>query len=328
MPWLRAVVLVAAATALVCGAAACRNPVGGGPSAIPGVPPPAAGDFALLPAGSWSSLPGGAECRTRVHRSVWEPRPANTRANHTLVNPEQVRAAFAARPLSGSGSYDPRWDSWLLSRVNGQFQGTTDEIFQWAACKWGLPDNLLRAIAVRESTWYQDATYPHGRCVTNWGCGDLMGTSDPSTRRYCAALARLGGHDYQADYGSGLCPKTFSIVGVMDWQAPAWGPMPDNQNGTFPFNRDSTAFAVDYLAAHLRGCYEGWERWLGRTGGGRYAAGDLWGCVGSWYAGDWHSAAADGYAGRVRAEMAARRWLDAGWPSIHPACDVHGCPVG
>ena len=50
-----------------------------------------------------------------------------------------------ARPLAVDNNYDLRWDSWLLPRVDGQFEGTTDEIFQWAACKWGLPDDLLRA---------------------------------------------------------------------------------------------------------------------------------------------------------------------------------------
>jgi hypothetical protein len=38
--------------------------------------------------------------------------------------------------------------------------------------------------------------------------------------------------------------------------------MPDNQNGTFPFNRDSTAFALDYLGSLIRGCCEGWVTWL------------------------------------------------------------------
>jgi hypothetical protein len=324
MPLLRRVVVLAVAIAALCVAAACRDPLPSAP-AITGAPPPAPGYFSLRPVGSWSSLPAGDDCRSMLHRSPWEPRPVNSRANHTAVDPVRVHAAFAARPRA-VGAYDARWNSWLLRRVDGQFQGTTDEIFQWAACKWGLPDNLLRAIAVRESTWYQDATYPQGRCVTNWGCGDLPAAADASTRRYCDGLARLGGYDYQNDYGTGLCPKTFSIVGVMDWQAPAWGRMPDNQNGTFPYNRDSTAFAVDYLAAHLRGCYEGWEHWLGRAGSGNYAAGDLWGCVGSWYAGDWHSAAGDAYASRVRDEMRGRRWLDSGWPSARPACDVYGCP--
>ena len=55
------------------------------------------------------------------------------------------------------------------------------------------------------------------------------------------------------------------------------GRFPGNQNGTFPFNRDSTAFAVDYLAASLRGCIEGWEPWLGNTGTRPYRRDDVWG---------------------------------------------------
>jgi Bacterial Ig domain len=286
-------------------------------------PPPASGYFSQQPVQSWSSLPGDSTCASLVHRSTWEPRPDNYKRNHTLVDPAAVHAAFAARPLAVDNNYDSRWDSWLLPRVDGQFQGTTDEIFQWAACKWGLPDNLLRAIAVRESTWYQYETYPSGRCVTDWGCGDFLSSATAATRTYCDGLATAGGYDYQRDYGVGLCPRTFSIVGVMDWEDPAWGVMPDNQNGTFPFNRDSTAFAVDYLGADLRGCFEGWEHWLGGT----YAAGDIWGCVGSWYAGDWHSAAGDGYASRVQNEWTNLTWLQRDWPSIHPSCSaIYGCP--
>ena len=288
--------------------------------------PPKGGYFSLKPVGSWSTLPGDTQCAAMVHRSTWEPRPANYKRNHTLVDPAAVKASFAARPLAVDNNYDSRWDTWLLPRVDGQFTGTTDEIFQWAACKWGLPDDLLRGIAVRESTWYQTPTYPSGRCVTNWGCGDMISTPTQDTKTYCDAIAKYG-YDYQLDYGQGLCPKTFSIVGIMDWQAPSWGAMPGNQNGTFPFNRNSTAFAVDYLAGNMRGCFEGWQHWLKQSGSGTYAAGDIWGCVGSWYAGDWHSAAADGYISRVQNEMNAYTWLSPDWPSIKPACDaVFGCP--
>jgi hypothetical protein len=255
-----------------------------------------------------------------VHRSTWEPRPDNYKRNHIVPDAAAVHATFAARPLAVDNNYDSKWDTWLLQRADGQFTGTTDEIFQWAACKWGLSDDMLRAIAVRESTWYQYLTYPSGRCVTNWGCGDFFTTQAYTDRKaYCDMLARYG-YDYQQDYGDGFCPKTFSIVGVMSWEAPSWGQMPDNQNGTFPFNRNSTAFAVDYLAGHLRGCYEGWIHWLA-------VAGDIWGCVGSWYSGDWHSAAANGYISRVQGELANFTWLQAGWPTIKPACSTtYGCP--
>jgi hypothetical protein len=259
-----------------------------------------------------------------VHRSPWEPRRDNYKRNHAMPDAAAVRAAFAARPLAYDNNYDSRWDTWLLPRVDGQFTGTTDEIFQWAACKWGLSDDMLRAIAVVESTWYQYLTYPSGRCVPTFGCGDFFSAASAASAVYCSAIAKYG-YDYQQNHGARMCPQTFSIVGVKSWQAPSWGQMPDNQNGTFPFNRNSTAFAVDYLASHLRGCHEGWQHWLGSTG--RYSAGDIWGCVGSWYAGDWRSSAAAGYISLVQTELANYTWLQPDWPGDEPGCHpTYGCP--
>jgi hypothetical protein len=253
-----------------------------------------------------------------VHYSSWEPRPDNFKRNHTTVNAAAVAASFAGRPYDDSWR---NWNSWLLPRVNGQFTGTTDEIFQWAACKWGLPDDVLRAIAVRESTWYQYETYPSGRCVLHFSCGDIHPTSTPDSNTFCDHIATFG-HDYQQDYSDGICPKTFGIVGVMSWQAPSWGLMANNQNGTFPFNRNSTAFAVDYVASYLRGCYEGWITWLNTT------PGDLWGCVGSWYSGDWYSSAANLYISNVKKELNNYTWLQSSWPFDKPGCDpTYGCPM-
>jgi hypothetical protein len=289
-------------------------------------PPRSTGYFALRPQGSWSSLPSGRQCKKRVHYSTWEPRKQNAVPNHTIPNATAVAASLSARPRSTrGGTYAKRWDSWLLPRVRGGFAGTTDEIFQWAACKWGLRDNMLRGIAVRESTWFQYETYPSGRCVLNYGCGDMFSSSTQPSKIYCDGLTAVGTYDYQADFGSGICPKTFSIAGVMSWDDPAWeAPFPawkDNQNGTFPFNRNSTAFAVDYLASYLRGCYEGWVKWLRPEGG------DIWGCVGSWYSGDWRSSRANGYVRRVKNEILNHTWLDPGFARITPGCDpTYGCP--
>ena len=84
-----------------------------------------------------------------------------------------------------------------------------------------------------------------------------------------------------------------------------------NQNGTFPFNRDSTAFALDYAAAQLRGCMEGWVTWLSNRDG--YQRGDLWGCVGVWYGGDWKIPEALQYADRVTSLLDERFWLKPGF---------------
>jgi hypothetical protein len=304
------------------------SPNAGPTTTVSNGPPPPSGYFSLLPVRVWSSLPSDAACASRVHSSVWEPRPDNYAPNHHEPNQRMVHRAFAIRPRSTERSHDARWDSWLLPRVDGQFTGTTDEIFQWAACKWGLPDNLLRAIAVQESTWFQNEVYPKGRPVTNWGSGDLFTRATRASRDFCDELAEYG-RNYQRDYGAGRCPRTFSIVGVMSWEAPDWGRMAGNQNGTFPFNRNSTALAVDYLASQLRGCYQGWERWLEETGTGNYSAGRIWGCVGAWYSGTWHSSAANAYISGVKEANRSLPWLQPDWPDISPPCSKrYGCPRG
>jgi len=298
---------------------------------VAGTPPPKSGYFHLRGAGTWNVLPGGRACAAKVHRSNWEPRPLNHVPNGVIPGRAKVRAAFAARPRALDGSYAARWDTWLLPRVSGAYTGKTDEIFQWAACKWGLPDNLLRAIAVRESTWYQYPTYTSGACVVNWGCGDIFDAASESSLQYCDGIAKVGGYDYQDDFSPGICPKTFSIAGVMSWEDPSWGPMPGNQNGTFPFNRNSTAFAVDYLGSDLRGCIEGWERWLvdGTGFKGLSAKDRMWGCVGAWYAGEWHSAAADGYIARVRRAWRYHVWRKPVFATIRPPCaSAGGCVSG
>jgi autotransporter family porin len=42
----------------------------------------------------------------------------------------------------------------VLQAVTGHFTGTTDEILQWGAYKWGFDPDLVRANAVDESRWH------------------------------------------------------------------------------------------------------------------------------------------------------------------------------
>lgn len=303
-------------------------------AALPGLhspgsnPPPADGYWQTLGTGSWSRLPSDQACADAVHRSDWEPRPSNTKANRTMPPVAQVRASLAARPHDPKAeAYDAQWDAWLLARVTGQHTGTTDENIQWAACKWGLSDNLVRAVANTESTWYQKELYPSGACVDKRGCGDYFMAATPASRDYCNEIKRFG-YDYQRDFGPSLCPQTFSIIGVKSYHDPAWGEFPGNQNGTFPFNRDSTAFALDYYGSYIRGCIEGWAWWL--TGKGK-PANDLErvdGCVGAWFAGAWKTKPSIDYAAKVHKAMADRPWLNRSWASPSAVCSWlrGGCP--
>ena len=91
------------------------------------------------------------------------------------------------------------------------------------------------------------------------------------------------------------CPTSFGLLQLKHTTRP----------GSWPGSRDHTAFNVDYSLAVLRGCYEGYVTYLGDG----YAAGDLWGCVGWHYSGEWLSPAALQYIDTTQQHYQQREWL-------------------
>jgi autotransporter family porin len=216
---------------------------------------PDADSQALAPG---SSLPSDAECAGRVVGSGTEIRPANTPFNQTRGRQKNLPGRF-------------------LSRVNGDFTGTTDEIIQWAACKWGIDADVVRAQAVKESTWFM--TY----------LGDFTNDS-----RLCAP-----GHVLGADGKPGRCPQSIGILQAKYHFTDV----------AFPEAAASTAYNLDYVLGVWRTCFEGQERWLAdQPPGSGYRVGDMWGCIGRWYAGDWRSTVALGYIDDVQTYYRERAW--------------------
>jgi hypothetical protein len=203
------------------------------------------------------SLPSDAVCAGRVVASGDETRPANTVFNRTRGRQK--------------GQPEP-----FLSRVSGNFTGTTDQIIQWAACKWGIDADVVRAQAVEESNWFMT---------------DLGDFTDNT--RWCAP-----GHVPGGD-GKPGCAQSIGILQVK------YHVFTD----AFPEAAESTAYNLDYALGVWRTCFEGQETWLAdnppRSG---YRAGDMWGCLGRWYAGDWRSDMAEGYIARVQNAYHAREW--------------------
>ena len=83
-----------------------------------------------------------------------------------------------------------------FSRVDGDFSGTTDEIIQWAACKWGIDENIARAQVIKESYWYQSA---NGDAGESWGLGQVRDTAHQSAFQYSSVNAR-NSSAYNLDY--------------------------------------------------------------------------------------------------------------------------------
>jgi hypothetical protein len=232
------------------------------PAAAPSSAEPAASTsatprmFPLLPPGS--ALPDDATCADDVAPAE-EAVPGNEVYNATAGSITLPESFF------DEGSHDTRATTEIANRVTGAFTGTTAEILQWTACKWGVDQAIVRAQAQVESSWRQTMK------------GDW--TTD---RRYCAP-----GHGLGVDGRPGYCPESWGILQVR-YQF---------FRGAFPDAITSTAFNADTAYAVWRACYEGYEWWLAdfAAPGHTYEAGDAWGCLGRWYSGQWHDDLAERY---------------------------------
>jgi hypothetical protein len=85
-----------------------------------------------------------------VKRSSFEPRPENRKALRRTPT-----GADLARFRKQSDMPYKRW-------VTGRYTGTTDEVIQWAARKWGFDPDLLRSVAVVESWWRMSTVGDNG----------------------------------------------------------------------------------------------------------------------------------------------------------------------
>jgi hypothetical protein len=239
------------------------------PSARPS-PSPTGGapaHFATRPPGA--ALPSGTQCAAWVRATAYpENKGSNATANATKG--QHLATGF----FSGD---DARADGTVAPRVDGQFTGTTHQILRWAACKWGIDENLVYAQAAIESWWRQDT-------LGDW-------TTDASR---CAPGRGLG-----ADGKAGQCPESF---GILQNRYPY-------EQGAWPGIAGSTAMNADLAYGIWRVCFEGYEGWLNTVERGQqYAAGDAWGCIGRWFSGRWHTAASDQYVSRVRGYLDQRIW--------------------
>lgn len=228
--------------------------------------------FRTLPPGA--KLPSGAQCARWVRASPSpEIRPGNTVSNHTV-------GQHVGRDVFPAGD-SPQVKS-IASRIDGDFTGTTQEILQWAACKWGISQEIVFAQAAQESSWQQGQL---GDWVTDAGL--------------CPP-----GHGIGADGTPGECPQSYGILqDKYIFEKAAW-----------PGFGASTAMNADVTYAVWRSCYDGYEIWLNDSSAGRpYHSGDLWGCVGRWFAGSWYTPEANEYVGEVKDLVRERIWMQSGF---------------
>jgi hypothetical protein len=235
---------------------------------------PGVNNGATLPDGS--VLPGDSTCASQIATSSFEPRPDNNTANHQVPTAAQIANLHPWNPLIGMATNSDT----LRRRITGNFTGTTDQILQWAACKWGIDVNIIRAEAVTESRWHQSQLGDH---TTN--------------KSLCPPGTWNGSSCYQS-YGILQIKYTYF---QSEW----------------PMSRGDTAFNADFVYGWLRNCFEGWADYLYQatpvSGYPRYHAGDIWGCLGFWFSGTWYDQGAINYINVTKGYYAQKPWLKAGF---------------
>jgi hypothetical protein len=178
-----------------------------------------------------------AEAAARVRRSSWEPRPGNYTPNHRVPTSTEL-ADF--RSLNAA-------PAWYKDKVTGNFTGTTDEIIQWAAHKWGIDEDLFRAAAVQESWWHMSAVGDGGlsfglmqiKSTVSKGTYPLSKLSTAFNADYYAASFR-----YYYDGAATWLNSPCCFSGTTYKAGDVWGSV-----GAWFAGRWYTAGAVDYINA-------------------------------------------------------------------------------
>ncbi len=258
----QAAVATSAAIVLLTPIAAAAAPLPGpAPARARVAASPAPAYFHTLPPGA--KLPSGSQCARWVNA---RPLPENKKMNRTynLTTGQHVSRTFFSGDL-------PAANKQIAPRITGDYTGTTQMILRWAACKWGIDQDVVFAQAAVESWWNQTTT----------------------------SGSESGASNCPPGYRTGTCPQTWGILqtGYL-YEKSAW-----------PGIAKSTAMSADTAYGIWRACYDGYEVWLNTVPHvGTYQKGNMWACVGRWYAGRWRTQPAEQYIAKVRQYLREKIW--------------------
>jgi hypothetical protein len=165
---------------------------------------------------------------------------------------------------------------------DGLRRPSTDDLIQWAAHKWGIPEDWLRAEYVLESYWnmYQ------------------LGDSEP-----------VSAQQYREYPLQSRVPGSLSVYQSLGITQGRWQPTGADGVGSEPLRWQSTAFNIDYQAATVRFFYDNPQKTRTLWGDSSYRPCMTWRSISGWFASyPWMSTAQAGYIAEVKHELATRAW--------------------
>jgi hypothetical protein len=176
---------------------------------------------------------------------------------------------------------------------DGLRRPTTDELIQWAAHKWGIPENWLRAEYVHESYWNQ------------FMLGDATPVNGRDYRRYPSQSRIPGGS------------TAYQSLGITQVR---WATDGSLHPGTEPLRWQSTAFNMDYQAATLRFYYDNPQRTRTAWNDRSYRPCQKWNSLGGWFSPyPWGNAGQKTYVRAVQQILGQRSWATGSFQTWSPS---------
>jgi hypothetical protein len=214
---------------------------------------------------------------------VAEVRPGNTAANDYVPSQGQLGRFWSSRTVYGQlvTAWNPLYR--YVDGRDGLHRPSTDDLIQWVAHKWGIPEDWVRAEVAQESGWRQSTVGDRSTVAPGW-----YALYPPE------AQVAPGG-------------EVFESMGLGQVK---WRPDGSIGAGTEPLRWLSSAFNLDYLTATVRYFYDGRCDWCG----GGYGRGQQWNSIGAWFSPyPWGNSSAQRYVREVQAILAARPWTRPGF---------------
>lgn len=175
---------------------------------------------------------------------------------------------------------------------------STDDLIQWAAHKWGIPEDWLRAEYVHESYWNQ------------FMLGDATPVSATAYGRY-PTQSRI--------------PQSSSVYQSLGITQVRWVPDQSLHWGTEPLRWLSTAFNIDYQAATVRFYYDNPQGTRTSWNDASYRPCQQWSSVGAWFSPyPWGNSGQAVYAQAVQQILADRDWTSSDFLQWTPSSPPPG----
>ncbi|HVS28231.1 MAG TPA: hypothetical protein VHE14_01690 [Solirubrobacteraceae bacterium] len=207
-----------------------------------------------------------------------ENRPENASANNYVPSDAELKAFHSATDESGRRADDVNPLRTYVTGRPGLSNPSTDDLLQWGAHKWGIPEDIVRAQAVVESWWRQSAL------------GDRTAVQPSWVPQYPPQAQIPGSND------------VWQSMGILQVR---WSPDGLIHPGTEPLRWKSVAFNIDYYGSIIRYYYDGRCDWCGPG----YAPGQDWNSLGGWFnPSPWNNQGAQGYVATLKQRLAERTW--------------------